>query len=96
MGGVFAAAHPSAGIHLGIVEVFALAQTGDMVDGSVIYILAATVSDLASSQDFGIGIVTLAETGSSVNGCPLIFALAYPGWIQIGIDVSAKADAVGA
>jgi hypothetical protein len=94
MSGVFAATHPCAGIHLSIVEVFALASTSHGVDGSVRSVLATTVSDLARSQDHRVRIITDAETAASVDGCPFVFALALPRGIEVSVRVGALAHAV--
>jgi hypothetical protein len=74
---ILTAAHPRAGIHLGVVVVFALALSCDVVDCSMGSVLAATVSYLAGRQNDRLGIIANANTGSSIDCSPLIFALAY-------------------
>ena len=92
--GVFTTAHPSAGIHLSIVKVFTLAFSGDMVYGSVLCILAATVSDISSRQNIRVRIITNAETITHIYSCPLVFTLAYTRRIEISIWIGAEADAI--
>ena len=66
-----------------------------MIDSSVRCILAPAVSNLTSGQNDRVGIVAYADA-SSIDGCPLIFALAYAKWVKISIWIGAEANTVSA
>jgi hypothetical protein len=82
--------------HLSIIKIFALTFSSDMINNSMGCILAPAVSNFSSRQNDRVGIVAYAEAASSIDGCPLIFALAFAKWIKISIRIGAEADAVGA